>query len=78
MRRETDERGKRERERACTQRERREKRRETKMSGLYRKVPLGEGNHSPWSKTFRVESRVYQVRTEGCWENLEARSTLVC
>ena len=41
MRRETDERGKRERERACTQRERREKGRETKMSGLYRKVPLG-------------------------------------
>lgn len=26
---------------------------------------------------FRVRGRVYQVVTEGFWENLEARSTLI-
>jgi hypothetical protein len=25
----------------------------------------------------RVGGRVYQVGTEGCWENLEARSALI-
>ena len=50
----------------------------TKMSGLYREEPLGEGQPSPWAGKFRVGGRVCQVGTEGCWENLEARSALVC
>jgi hypothetical protein len=27
---------------------------------------------------FKVGGRISQVGTEGCWENLEARSALVC
>ena len=50
----------------------------TKMSGLYREEPLGEGQPSPWAGKFRVGGRVCQVGTEGCWENLEARSALIC
>ena len=48
------------------------------MFGLYREEPLGEGQPSPWAGKFRVGGRVCQVGTEGCWENLEARSALVC
>jgi hypothetical protein len=48
------------------------------MSGLYRKKPLGERKPSLWGGKFRVEAEVCQVGTEGCWENLEARTTLVC
>jgi hypothetical protein len=44
------------------------------MSGLYREEPLGEGYPSPCAGKFRVRGR---VGTEGCWENLEARSDLV-
>jgi hypothetical protein len=55
----------------------REKRREIKMSGLHRKKPLEE-KPSPWAAQFMVEGEVCQVGTEGDWENLEARSTLVC
>jgi hypothetical protein len=40
------------------------------MSGLYREEPVS------WN--IRVGGRVFQVRTEGCWENLEARSALMC
>ena len=54
----------------------REKREEIKMSGLYREEPLGEGQPSPWAGKFRVRSRVCQLGTEGCWENLEAWSAL--
>ena len=36
-----------------------------------------EGKPSPWARKFRVEGGVCQVGTEGCWENLEARSPLV-
>jgi hypothetical protein len=60
------------------QRESGEEGRETKMSGLYREEPLGEGQASPWAGKFRVGGRVCQVRTEGCWENLEARFALLC
>jgi hypothetical protein len=35
------------------------------------------GEPSPWAGKFRVGGRVCQVETEGCWENLEARSVLV-
>ena len=38
----------------------------------------GEGQPSPWVGKFRVGDRVCQVGTEGCWENLEARSALIC
>ena len=31
-----------------------------------------------WTGKFRVGGRVCQIETEGCWENLEARSVLVC
>jgi hypothetical protein len=70
------------RERAHTQREE-EKRegygeKEPKMFGLYREDPLGERQPSPWAGKFRAVGRVCQVGTEGCWENLEARSALVC
>lgn len=53
----------------CTQRE--EEKGDTKMSGLYREEPLREGQPSPWAGKSRVEGRV-------SWENLEARSTLIC
>jgi hypothetical protein len=29
------------------------------------------------AEKFRVGDRVYQVGTEACWENLEARSALI-
>jgi hypothetical protein len=48
------------------------------MSGLYGKNHLGERKPSPWAGKFRVEDWVCQVGTEGCQENPEARSTLVC
>ena len=51
---------------------------EDKMSGLYREEPLGEGQPRSWAGEFRVGGRVCQVGTEGCWENLEARSVLMC
>jgi hypothetical protein len=68
---------KRKRKRECTHREKENterwgEREEAKMSGFYRKDLLGKGKPSPWATKFRVESRVCQVRTEGCWENLEA------
>lgn len=54
----------------------------TKMSGFYRKEPLGEGQPCPWLES--SEDRVWQVAhtlelvgTEGCWENPETRSVLI-
>ena len=38
----------------------------------------GEGQFSPWGGKFKSGGRVCQVGTEGCLENLEARSALVC
>jgi hypothetical protein len=38
----------------------------------------GEGKPNLWAGKFRVEGMLCQVGTEGCWENPEARSTLVC
>ena len=58
------------REKRRGRRERRRQSKETKMSGLYREEPVS------WN--IRVGGRVFQVRTEGCWENLEARSALMC
>jgi len=40
------------------------------MSGLYREEPLEEGQPSPWTKKFGVETSVHLVGTEECWENL--------
>lgn len=57
---------------ACSQRE------ETKLSGLFREEPPGEGQHRPWAGKFRLVGRVGKVETEGCWENLESRSALIC
>lgn len=55
------------------------KREETKICGLYREEPLREGQPSSWDGKLRVGSRVCQVGTERCWENLEeARSALLC
>jgi hypothetical protein len=51
---------------------------ETKMSGLYREEPLGEGLPSLWAGKFSFGGRVCPVGTEGYWENQEARSALVC
>ena len=56
--------GKRGRERACSQRDEKEKR-ETKMSGLYREEPLGEGQPNLWAGKSRVGGRVCQVRRPG-------------
>ena len=56
----------------------RKERREAKMSGFYREEPFGEGEPRPRAGKFRTRGRVCQVGTEGCWENLEARSALVC
>ena len=46
----------------CKQREeeKRERGRETKMSGLYRKKPLGKGKPSSRGGKFRIEGRVCQ------------------
>lgn len=38
----------------------------------------GKDSPSPWAGKFRVGGRVCQVGTEECWENLEARSALIC
>lgn len=37
-----------------------------------------EGQPSPRAKKFRDGGRVCQVGTEGYWENLKARSDLIC
>lgn len=63
--------------RETTGRGKRQKKGETEMSGLYREEPLGDRKPRPWAGRVRTEGRVCQVRTEGCRENLEARSTLV-
>jgi hypothetical protein len=49
-----------------------------KTFGLYMEESLGEGQPSPWARKFRVGGRRCQVGTEECWDNLEARSALVC
>ena len=51
---------------------------ETKMSGSYKEEPLGKGQLSSWTGKFRVDGNVCQAETRACWENLEARSALVC
>ena len=68
-----------EREKGCIHRDKGRRRRgqETKMSGLYREELLGEGQLRPWAGKGRVGGRVCQVRSEGSWENLEARSALL-
>jgi hypothetical protein len=63
-------------ERKSSCREREGKR--DQMPGLYRKRHLGEGKRSLWVEKFKVKGRVCLVGTEGCWENVEARSALVC
>jgi hypothetical protein len=71
------------REKGCWHRERerregeKEEEEEEGGSGLYREEPLGEGQLSSWAGKCRVGGRMCQVGTEGCWENLEARSILM-
>jgi hypothetical protein len=72
MEREREQRGKRK------LREREGEKGETKMSGLHREEPLTEGQPSHWAEKFRVGSRACHVGTEGCWENMDTRSALVC
>lgn len=48
------------------------------MSGLFREEPLKGGQPSPWVGKFEVRGRICQGGTEGCWENQEVRSALVC
>lgn len=45
--------------------QRKKRRRETKMSGLYREEPLVEGQSNPWARKLRVGARLCQVGTEG-------------
>jgi hypothetical protein len=72
--------GRREREKGfahmCSEREEKgekEQEGETEMFGLYRERPLGEGQLA--SSRLGVGCA---GKTEGCWENLEARSALIC
>jgi hypothetical protein len=52
---------------------------ENTISRLYREeLLLREGQPRCWTGKFRVGTRVCQVGTEGCWENLEARWNLIC
>jgi hypothetical protein len=53
------------------EREEKWEKRKTKMSGG------GKGSPAPCAEKFRVGNRTCQVGTEGCWENLEARSALI-
>lgn len=69
MRRETEGREKRKRE--GKGRRGREKTNQTKKS-------LGYIVKSLWAGKFRVGGRVCQLGIEGCFENLQARSALVC
>ena len=46
--------------------------------GWYRDTLWGEGNPSSWAGKVRVVGRLCQVGTERLWENLEARSSIVC
>lgn len=45
------------------------------MPGFFWEEPLREGQPRPWAGKFRVGGKIYQIGTEGCWENLEVRST---
>jgi hypothetical protein len=49
------------------------------MSTLYREESLGEGQTRwSWAGKFKIWDQVQGMPgTEGCWENLEARSALV-
>jgi hypothetical protein len=47
-----------------------------KQNGLYSKDPLGEGSPGPVLKIQDWGPVI--LGTEGCWENQEARSALVC
>jgi hypothetical protein len=55
-----------------------ERERRIKISGLYRQEAFWERTSLPWAGKFRVGVRVCQAGTEGCWENLGVRSTLIC
>ena len=66
----------RERKSVCIERER------GRMKGkrptcLDSEEPQKEGQPSSWAGKFRVVGKICQIGTEGCWENLEARSILV-
>ena len=54
-----------------------ERKRASKMSELYMEDTLGEEQPNTWAEKFKVGDRICQVGTEGCWENLEARSALI-
>lgn len=46
------------------------------MPGLYREDSQGQGQPNSWAGEFGVEAEcanhiLYQVGTEGCWENLD-------
>ena len=43
-----------------------------------REEPVGKGQPSPLGWKVQGWSMVCQIGTEECWENLEARSALIC
>ena len=57
----------------CAEKEEERKSKKTKCLD-YKEDFLGEGQPSPWAGKFKVGGKLCQVVTEGCWENLEARS----
>ena len=57
--------------------ERRKKKGETKVTGLYRKEFLGWGRGNSSAGKFWVKGKICSVGTEGYWENLRARSALI-
>jgi hypothetical protein len=52
--------------------------RETKCLYYIGKRLWGKGSSAPGLENSGFGDRVCQVGTEGCWEKLEARSTLIC
>jgi len=48
------------------------------MSGLHREEPWGRGSPATGLESSGLEAKVYQIGTEGCWENLEVRLALIC
>jgi len=68
-------RGKRKRESPCVEREK--NRRDQNVWFSIGRIYVSEGQTAQ-PLGWKVQSRVWQIGTEGCWENLEARSTLIC
>ena len=75
--REGERKGKKKRRRRRRRKRRRRLGRQTKVSGLYREKPLRERQPRPLAGKFKIGAKTCQIGTEGCWENLEAKSALI-